>query len=109
LTNVDGFIVGNTRILLAWALGACVVAHANSALSMPEIKHMENALLGETPEQLAELIIKAAEDDQLRERIGRGGFETFQRDYRSDKVVPRMLEAMEQCVDDYRYGRQQRC
>ena len=109
LTNVDGFIVGNTRILLAWALGACVVAHANSALSMPEIKHMENALLGETPEQLAELIIKAAEDDQLRERFGRGGFETFQRDYRSDKVVPRMLEAMEQCVDDYRYGRQQRC
>ena len=78
LTNVDGFIVGNTRILLAgplgavWLLTATVRCHA-------EIEHMKNALLGDTPEELAELIIQASEDDDLRERIGRGGYETFAR------------------------------
>lgn len=100
LTNVDGFIVGNTRILLAWSLGSCVVAHRNSALSMPEIEHMKNALLGDTPEELAELIIQASEDDDLRERIGRGGYETFRQDYLSENVIPRMLTAMKDALDE---------
>ncbi|HYA39357.1 MAG TPA: glycosyltransferase [Candidatus Methylomirabilis sp.] len=101
LTNVGGFIVGNTRILLAWSLGTCVIAHTNSALSMPEIKHMENALLGNDADEIAHLIEMAARDKGLRERIGRGGYETFQKYYRSDKVVPMMLQSMQQCVDEY--------
>lgn len=98
LTNVDGFIVGNTRILLAWSLGACVIAHRNSALSMPEIKHMDNALLGETADEINDLICLAATDASLRKRIGNGGYSTFQRFYRSDVVVPKMLDEMRRCV-----------
>lgn len=105
LTNVDGFIVGNTRILLAWALGSCVVAHSNSTLAMPEIKHMENALLADTPEELAKLIIQVSRDDELRERIGRGGYETFKKYYLSDVVIPRMLSAMDDCVKNYNIKR----
>lgn len=101
LTNVSGFVVGNTRILLAWSLGACVVAHKNSALSMPEIRHMENVLLGEDSDEIARLIERAVNDAELRERIGRGGYETYQKYYRSEIVVPAILAQMEICVADY--------
>ena len=101
LTNVDGFIVGNTRILLAWSLGCCVIAHSASALAMPEIEHMKNALLADTPEGLAELIARVVDDDNLRERIGRGGYETYQKYYLPEAVVSQMLDAMGNCVQRY--------
>lgn len=102
LTNVSGFIVGNTRILLAWSLGSCVIAHTDSALSMPEIKHMENALLGNNLDEIASLIELAVKDRELRERIGKGGYETYRKYYRSEIVVPAMLEEMKKCVAEYR-------
>lgn len=98
VTNASGFIVGNTRILLAWSLGACVIAHANSALSMPEIKHMENALLGANADEIARQIELAVADRDLREKIGKGGFDTYQRYFRPEVVVPEIMEAMEKCV-----------
>lgn len=101
LTNVDGFIVGNTRILLAWSLGACLVAHRDSALSMPEIRHGENALLGDDAASIAECIARAAADENLRRTIGEGGLNTYKAHYRSQEVVPRMLQAMERCIEDY--------
>lgn len=98
LTNVGGFIVGNTRILLAWSLGSCVVAHRNSALSMPEIVHGENALLGETPDEIAHWVEQAAHDSKLRRRIGQGGLDTYEKFYRSDVVVPKMSKEIERLV-----------
>jgi glycosyltransferase involved in cell wall biosynthesis len=104
LTNVSGFIVGNTRILLAWSLGSCVIAHTDSALSMPEIRHMENALLGSSLDEIASLIERIVKDRELRERIGKGGYETYRKYYRSEVVVPVMLERMKECVIGYRHG-----
>ncbi len=101
LTNVYGFNVGNTRILLAWSLGACVIAHTSSALSMPELEHGYNALLGDTAEEIAALVARVARDIALREYIGRGGYETFQKYYRSEVVVPQMLEEMECTVNEF--------
>ena len=40
------YVVGHTRILHAWSLGSCLVAHLGMARAMPEIVHGENALLG---------------------------------------------------------------
>ena len=94
LTNVNGFIVGNTRVLLAWSLGACLIAHTNSLLSMPEIAHMENALIGETADEIADLIYMVTQDSEFRTRIGRGGYETYLQYYSSDIVVPKMLNEM---------------
>ena len=102
LTNVYGFNVGNTRILLAWSLGACVIAHRSSALSMPEMVHGENALLGETADEIADLVVQAIRDPDLRARVGRGGYETFCRYYRSETVVPRMLVEIDRTVQDFR-------
>jgi glycosyltransferase involved in cell wall biosynthesis len=100
LTNVDAdFLVGNTRILLAWALGTCVIMHENSRLAMPEIEQGLNALLGRTPEELVEKIVAATDDEALRRRIGQGGERTFDRYYRSDVVVPRMFQLIQDMID----------
>lgn len=99
LTNVsEDFLVGNTRILLAWSLGTCVIMHENSRLAMPEIEHGRNALLGKTPNEIADLIVQVAEDDILRQRIGKGGYETFHAYYRSDVVVPKMLTLLQELI-----------
>ena len=103
LTNVNAdFLVGNTRILLAWALGTCVIMHENSRLAMPEIEQGVNALLGRTPDELADWIVKAAGDEPLRTRIGQGGKQTFEAYYRSDVVVPKMFDLVQDMVDRYR-------
>jgi glycosyltransferase involved in cell wall biosynthesis len=100
LTNVNAdFLVGNTRILLAWALGTCVIMHENSGLAMPEIEHGVNALLGKTPDELTELIVSAVDDEALRRRIGQGGQRTFETYYRSDVVVPKMFDLVQDMVD----------
>lgn len=103
LTNVNAdFLVGNTRILLAWALGTCVIMHENSRLAMPEIEHGVNALLGKTPDALADWIVAAVDDETLRDRIGRGGQQTFETYYRSDVVVPKMFALVQDMVDQCR-------
>jgi glycosyltransferase involved in cell wall biosynthesis len=94
----EDFLVGNTRLLLAWALGACVILHANSALAMPEIEHEKNALLGNTPDEIVDCIIRVAGDEKLRYQIGQGGYKTFMHYYRSDVVMPKMIGELENCV-----------
>ncbi len=99
LTNVNAdFLVGNTRILLAWALGTCVILHENSRLAMPEIEDDVNALSGRTPDELVERMVAAVDDEALRLRIGQGGQRTFDTYYRSDVVVPKMFQLVQDMV-----------
>jgi hypothetical protein len=93
--NDPDFVVGHTRILHAWSLGSCLVAHRNMALAMPEIVHEENALLGETGAEIAEQVVRALEDEDLRRRIGEGGRATFERDFLPQTVVRRVVERIE--------------
>lgn len=103
LTNVnDDFLVGNTRILLAWALRGCVIMHANSARAMPEICHGDNVLAGRTPGEIADCIFRIVDDPALRSRIADGGHRTFQAHYRSDVVVPKMLSLVEDMVHEFK-------
>ena len=87
LNNATPFKVGHTRYLHAWTLGSCVIAHRDAALSMPEIVHGRNALLGSNPEEIAELIILAARDFALRRQIGEGGWKTYDTHFRADAVA----------------------
>ncbi len=75
--NGSVYNVGHTRYLHAWSLGCCLVLHQNARLAMPEISHGVNALLGESPEHMAELTKEALYDKALRRRLGEGGYETF--------------------------------
>ena len=86
------FVVGHTRILHAWSLGSCLVAHRNMAVAMPEIVHGENALLGATGEELAEHTAAACGDDALRRRIVEGGRRTWEQEFRPEVVVKRIVD-----------------
>jgi hypothetical protein len=95
------FVVGHTRILHAWSLGSCLVAHVNMAKAMPEIVHGENALLGSTGEEIAEQVAAACRDEALRRRIVEGGRRTWEREFRPEVVVQRIVRRIE---SDLRLG-----
>jgi Glycosyl transferases group 1 len=99
-SNPD-FIAGHTRVLHAWSVGSCLVAHRNMARAMPEIVHGENALLGETAEELAEQVASACRDGDLRRRIVEGGKRTWEREFLPETVVGRVVRRIE---DDLRFG-----
>lgn len=87
VNNATPFKVGHTRYLHAWTLGSCVVAHRDAALSMPEIRHQETALLGGNASEIAELIVQAGQDQQLRDRIGNAGWEAYRSLFRAEAVA----------------------
>jgi hypothetical protein len=98
--NRHAFKVGHTRILHAFALGACVVAWRDIAVSMPELKHNENVLLADTPEEMAALVAVAAEDKALRRRIGWAGFKTVGTLFRPDTLMAEMGHRIRGLVAD---------
>ena len=71
------FVVGHTRILHAWSVGSCLVAHTNMAVAMPEIVHGENALLGATGKEIAEHVATMCRNPELRRTIVEGGRQTW--------------------------------
>ena len=92
VNNATDFKVGHTRYLHAWSLGTCVVAHRDAALSMPEIRHNENALLGNTPDEIAYWVAEAARNEPLRRRIGDAGYETFRSHFTAERVTSDIVE-----------------
>jgi glycosyltransferase involved in cell wall biosynthesis len=93
-TNPD-FIVGHTRILHAWSLGLCLVAHENMARAMPEIVHGENALLGRSGEELADHVLRVLRDEELRRALGEAGRRTYEREFTPPTVVRRIVNRIE--------------
>lgn len=93
--NNPDFLGGFTRVLHAWSLESCLVAHRNIHLAMPEVVHGENALLGGTADELADLVVQALEDADLRRRLGEAGRRTFERDFLPPIVMRRALARVE--------------
>ena len=89
------FVVGHTRILHAWSVGSCLVAHRNMAVAMPEIVHGENALLGDNAAEIAEHVAHALEDEGLRARLVEGGRHTWERDFLPRTVIRRVVARIE--------------
>jgi glycosyltransferase involved in cell wall biosynthesis len=92
VNNASHFKVGHTRYLHAWSLGACIVAHRDAALSMPEIRHNENALLGDSIPEIADLVKQAINDEALRRRIGEAGYDTFVKLFTAESVARSVVE-----------------
>ena len=90
MNNAGPFKVGHTRYLHAWTLGACLVVHADAALSMPEIRHRDNALMGRDAAEIADLIAEAATDPALRLRLGEAGYQTYRCNF-TGPVVARAI------------------
>jgi glycosyltransferase involved in cell wall biosynthesis len=91
----DEFVVGHTRILHAWSLGACVIGHVNTALAMPELMSGVNCLLGSTAGEIADHVEAALGDEELRRRIGRGGRRAFEREFLPEVVADRIVDRIE--------------
>jgi len=96
LNNASPYKVGHTRYLHAWSLGACIVAHKDARLSMPEIIHQKNALLGKDIEEIVDLVIQAISDSNLRFKIGEAGYQTFKECFTAEKVVSKIIKKIEE-------------
>jgi glycosyltransferase involved in cell wall biosynthesis len=94
LNNATRYKVNQSRYLHAWSLGGCIVAHRDAALSLPEMVHGENALLGESADEIAALVAQAAAHKPLRRRLGRNGYETYRRHFTADSVAEDILGRM---------------
>jgi glycosyltransferase involved in cell wall biosynthesis len=92
VNNATDYKVGHTRYLHAYSLGACVVAHRDASLSMPEIIDGDNALLGGDAREIAEHLLSTVLDAALRDRIGAAGRDTFVNDFTAERVVPQLLD-----------------
>ncbi len=89
--NAGRYKAQHTRFLHAWSLDACIIAHADNRLTMPELEHDRNVLLAADAGEFAHWIERAAGDRGLRERIGRGGRETFLRHCSPSVVMQELL------------------
>ena len=97
LNNAGPYQAAFTRHLLAWSLGLCLIAHANSRLAIPEIRHRHNALLGDTPEEIAVMIRSAIEDPDLNARIRAGGRKTYEQHFRPAVVAQALSNEVVRC------------
>jgi glycosyltransferase involved in cell wall biosynthesis len=101
MNNASTYKVGHTRYLHAWSLGCCVIAHRDCALSMPEIHHGENALLGDSAEEIADLVMRAVEDPDLRNAIGAGGYRTFRGFFLAPAVAPKIVQKIRELLEKH--------
>jgi hypothetical protein len=94
LNNAGPYTGGYTRVIYAFSSGACLVAHRRLADSMPEVKHGENALLGSSGAEIAELLRQVVSDPALARRLGEGGRRTYEQAYRPEIIARGLLERM---------------
>lgn len=98
LVTVPAKTGSRVRILNGFTYGCCVVAHTANALGIPELKHNENALLAETGEGLAEQIIRAAQDPELRRRLGKNGRSTYEHFYTEREAGEQYLRYIDRAI-----------
>jgi hypothetical protein len=95
VNNMSAYKTGHTRFLHAWSLGCCVVAHQDAALSMPEIRHNHNALLGTSASEIAKMILTASRDKKLRYRLGQQGYNTLNSEFRVETIIDIITEKLD--------------
>jgi glycosyltransferase involved in cell wall biosynthesis len=67
------------RVLTGFSVGACIATHAANGNGIPELAHGENALLAPSGASLADEIVRAVGDPELRSRLRAGARTTYER------------------------------
>ena len=98
LNNATPYKVNQSRYMHAWSLGACVVAHSDAALSLPEMVDGENALLGGDPDAIVKRIARALGDRSLRRRIGAAGRKMFLTQFTGAAVATDLMQRMRRAL-----------
>jgi hypothetical protein len=66
------------RIITGFSCGTPIVTHNANARGIPELEHESNALLGDTPEELALAAVRIARDADLQRRLAAGSRHTYE-------------------------------
>lgn len=98
LNNAGPYTGGYTRVAYALSSGACLVAHRRLADSMSEVKHGENALLGSSGADIAELLREAVVDGARARELGARARGTYESAYRPAIVVRGLVERVERAM-----------
>jgi glycosyltransferase involved in cell wall biosynthesis len=98
LVTVPAKTGSRVRIINGFSYGCCVVAHSANALGIPELKHGWNVLLGSDGESIAKLVISAAGDKALREKLARNGRKTYDDFYSEDIGGKQYMRLIEEAV-----------
>lgn len=83
------------RIVTGFSFGTCVVSHRANVQGIPELEHGDNALLGNSGEELARAVLAAISDDGLRTQIGRSGRRTYEAHFAPPVAAGRIAEVLE--------------
>jgi polysaccharide biosynthesis protein PslH len=86
------------RIVTGWSLGVCVVSHRANAGGIPELEHDVNSLLADTGAGLADQILRAVGDRELRRRVEAGGRATYERAFAPPVAAGEIADTLESLV-----------
>jgi glycosyltransferase involved in cell wall biosynthesis len=81
-----------------WSLGTCVVSHTANTNGIPELEHEANALLADDGAGLAEQILRAVRDEDLRRRVEAGGRATYERAFAPPVAAGEIADVLESLV-----------
>ena len=105
LNNAGSYQAAYTRHVVAWAQGLCLIVHENSCRAIPEIRHMENALVGSTPADIARMVRLAATDPELNLRLRKGGRATYEQFFTPAAVAQALAAEIGWAVSSWRERR----
>ncbi len=89
------FVLGiRLRIVTAFAFGCCVVAHSCERANIPELDHGLNVLLAPSGKELADAVVRAARDPELRRRLGDNGRRTYERYFHPSVAAKPIVERL---------------
>ena len=85
---------GGTRIkvLDAWAMGKAVISTSRGCEGLEAVDG-ENILIRDTPQEIADAVVRVLDDGELRLRLGKGGRATVDERYSWDIIGERLREA----------------
>lgn len=100
LNNAGSYQAAYTRHVMAWAQELCLVVHENSLRAIPEIRHMENALVGRSPAEVARMIHVATTNSEVNLRVRKGGRATYERHFTPPVVARALVNEIGRAVAD---------
>jgi glycosyltransferase involved in cell wall biosynthesis len=83
------------KIIIGFAYGLCIVAHKANTAGIPELIHKYNGLIANKGGKLAEELIRAMKDNNLRRVLGKNARRTFKKYFSEDAAATRIVEKME--------------
>lgn len=89
------------RILTAFSYGSCVVAHTANARGIPELRHGDNCLMGETGRKLANHCITLYYNAELRRQIERRARATYEAHFSIERAGAAIVAAATSMANSY--------